>query len=138
MMLSGNRNGATSALYWTARRRMSERTLAGVIFFLKGHNRLRLALGGVVHKSIRRNKPAFPQLFEMSLPAEKYGTYYEHRAGRYAADFWINRRKCTSSKKIVSRKVPTERCTGPQDVYYNLHHNLCKYGSLRGTRHSGT
>ncbi|GFW67474.1 hypothetical protein TNCV_3391451 [Trichonephila clavipes] len=54
--------------------------------------------------------------FELSSPAQVYRTFYEHRASRYAPDLGIGRRKCTSSRKIVSQKVRTERFTGPQDV----------------------
>ncbi|GFT86787.1 hypothetical protein TNCV_4163671, partial [Trichonephila clavipes] len=40
-----------------------------------------------------------------------YGTFYESRAGRYAPDLRIGRRKCTSSRKIVSRETPrTAEC----------------------------
>ncbi|GFT03065.1 transposable element Tc1 transposase [Trichonephila clavipes] len=70
-----------------------------------GRKRLRSALGGVVLKSI-----ALLQSFELPSLAEEYGILYKHRAGRYAPDLQIGRRKCTSSRKIVSRKVPIGRC----------------------------
>ncbi|GFV27503.1 hypothetical protein TNCV_2540411 [Trichonephila clavipes] len=43
--------------------------------------RLRSKLGVVVYKSIRRNKPALLQSFELSPPTKEHGTFYEHQAG---------------------------------------------------------
>ncbi|GFY30946.1 hypothetical protein TNCV_1629201 [Trichonephila clavipes] len=39
-----------------------------------GRKRLRLALGGVVHKNIGRNRPVLPQSFELSSPTEQTAT----------------------------------------------------------------
>ncbi|GFV69398.1 hypothetical protein TNCV_2778131 [Trichonephila clavipes] len=77
-----------------------------------GRKRLRL-----VYKSIRRNIPLLPQSFELASPAEWYGTFYEHRADKYASDLRIDRQKCTSNRQIVLQKIPSERCTGPPAVY---------------------
>ncbi|GFV34016.1 hypothetical protein TNCV_2614141 [Trichonephila clavipes] len=66
------------------------------------------SLSGVVHKSIGGNRPSLPQSFGLPLPTEEYGTFYEDRAGRYASDLRIGRRKFTSNRKIASRKAPTE------------------------------
>ncbi|GFX15650.1 hypothetical protein TNCV_2131361 [Trichonephila clavipes] len=66
----------------------------------------RPALGGVAHKSIGENRPALPQSFELSLPAEEYGTFYKHQAGRYASDLRIGRRKCSSSRKLYCERKP--------------------------------
>ncbi|GFX95944.1 DUF4817 domain-containing protein [Trichonephila clavipes] len=70
---------------------------------------------------------------------------YEHIAGRYVPDLWIGRRKYTNSGKIVSRKVPTKRCTGPSDAS-NLHHNclsktqvhICQLGVRNTVPYSST
>ncbi|GFX30608.1 hypothetical protein TNCV_4861321 [Trichonephila clavipes] len=59
---------------------------------------------------------SMPDRVAMSSPTEQYGTFYEHQASRYAPDLRILRRKCMRSRKIVSRKVPTERYTEPPDV----------------------
>ncbi|GFX69118.1 hypothetical protein TNCV_4946171 [Trichonephila clavipes] len=93
-----------------------------------GWKNFRSAPGGVVHKSIGENRPALVQSFAQSSPTEQCRTVYEYRVGRNAPDLRLGGRKCTSSRKIVPRKVPTERCTRC--------HNLCEYGSLRCNRHS--
>ncbi|GFT44724.1 hypothetical protein TNCV_2845141 [Trichonephila clavipes] len=36
--------------------------------------------------SIRRNRPALLQSFELSSPTKECGTFYEHRTGRYAPE----------------------------------------------------
>ncbi|GFT03091.1 uncharacterized protein TNCV_1361601 [Trichonephila clavipes] len=69
-----------------------------------GRKRLHSTLGGIVHKSIGANRPASPQSFELPSPTEEYGMFYKHQAGRYKPDLRNGRRKCTSSRKIVSRK----------------------------------
>ncbi|GFW10200.1 hypothetical protein TNCV_1849171 [Trichonephila clavipes] len=66
-----------------------------------GRKRLCSMLGGVVHKSIVGNIPTLPHTFEVSSPAEQYGTSYEHRAGRNTPDLRIGRRKCTNRKSIA-------------------------------------
>ncbi|GFU57539.1 hypothetical protein TNCV_3637021 [Trichonephila clavipes] len=63
-----------------------------------------LAIGDVVLKNIFRNRRALPQSFELSTSAEKYGTFYKHRAARYAPDLRIDRRNCKCIRKVVSRK----------------------------------
>ncbi|GFY35294.1 hypothetical protein TNCV_796501 [Trichonephila clavipes] len=55
-----------------------------------GQKHLRSVLGGIVQNSTGVSKPALPQSFEWSSPAEEYGTFYEHKAGRYAHDLWID------------------------------------------------
>ncbi|GFX84115.1 hypothetical protein TNCV_4859231 [Trichonephila clavipes] len=82
-----------------------------------GRKRLRSAPGGIVHKCIQSNRPILPQSYKLLSPAEDYGTFYKHRAGRYAYDLWIGRRKCTSSRNIVLRKVPTDKYTGLSDIF---------------------
>ncbi|GFV53800.1 hypothetical protein TNCV_1592231 [Trichonephila clavipes] len=54
----------------------------------------------------------------------------QHRAGRYAPDLCIGRRKCTSSRKIVSRKVHREihQTAGCSLIF------VCEHGPLQGTR----
>ncbi|GFV96736.1 uncharacterized protein TNCV_3388291 [Trichonephila clavipes] len=87
-------------------------------------------LGGFVHKGIGGDRPALPLSFELCLSAEEYGTFNEHRAGKYAPPLRMGRRKCPSSKKIVSQKAPFERYTGSHLMFTNLHPNLSEYGSL--------
>ncbi|GFX54394.1 hypothetical protein TNCV_3824931 [Trichonephila clavipes] len=51
------------------------------------------------------------------MPSQKYGMFYEYRSRRYAPDLWIFRREYMSSRKIVSRKISTERRTRLPDVH---------------------
>ncbi|PRD25737.1 UNVERIFIED_CONTAM: Gonadotropin-releasing hormone receptor [Trichonephila clavipes] len=90
----------------------------------------RLVLGGVVHKSIGRNIPALPQSFELSSTVEEYGTFYESRAGIYASDLRITRRKYMSSTKIDCIVKGTSRDAPDRMMFTNLHHNFCEYGAL--------
>ncbi|GFX15433.1 hypothetical protein TNCV_3303621 [Trichonephila clavipes] len=83
---------------------------------IPGRKRLRSVLDGFVCKSSVGNRPASPQSFKLSLPAEQYGMFYVPRVDRYSFDLQIGRRKCSSSKKIVWGKVPPERCNGPPDA----------------------
>ncbi|GFW48456.1 transposable element Tc3 transposase [Trichonephila clavipes] len=98
-----------------------------------GRKRLRSALGGIVHKKIEGNKPVLPQSFKLSSPAEQQDMFYEHRAGRYTPDLRNGRRKCKSSRKIVSRNVCTERRTEKPNV--TMHHYENEYASLRDNIH---
>ncbi|GFU19098.1 hypothetical protein TNCV_4132181 [Trichonephila clavipes] len=78
-----------------------------------GRKRLRSVLGGLIHKTIGGNNylshPALPQSFELASSSEQYRTFYEHRSGRHAPNLWISRNKWTSTRKVVSLKVTTER-----------------------------
>ncbi|GFV87577.1 hypothetical protein TNCV_3282151 [Trichonephila clavipes] len=76
----------------------------------------RSALGVVVHKSDGGNRPASPQSFKLASTADEHGMFYKHRAGTYAPDLRISRRKYTSSMKLAPQKILTKRYTGPLHV----------------------
>ncbi|GFT78564.1 hypothetical protein TNCV_3662521 [Trichonephila clavipes] len=59
---------------------------------------------------------------------------YEHRAGGYAPYLRMGRKKCTSSRKVVSQKVLTKICTEPPDVTI-LHHYLNECGLIQSNTH---
>ncbi|GFV26405.1 hypothetical protein TNCV_5087181 [Trichonephila clavipes] len=46
-------------------------------------------------------------------PQRSMEQFYKHLGGRYAPDLCIGRRKSTISRKIETRKIPTERCARP-------------------------
>ncbi|GFV96817.1 hypothetical protein TNCV_4350301 [Trichonephila clavipes] len=71
---------------WPACWEVGDITRIQICIATHGWKRLRSALGGVVHKSIRGNRPTLPQFFELSPHSEENGTVFEQPAGRYASD----------------------------------------------------
>ncbi|GFV92045.1 hypothetical protein TNCV_1894811 [Trichonephila clavipes] len=56
-------------------------------------------------------------------PERSMEQFYEQLAAIYAPDLRIDRRKCSSSRKVASRKVP-QKYTPIHPMFANPHHNL--------------
>ncbi|GFW01520.1 hypothetical protein TNCV_5137031 [Trichonephila clavipes] len=109
---------APRSLGQTLRRDRWHHTRIQICIATLGRKCLRSALGVVAYKSIRGNKTELPLSCTLSSTSEECGKCTG--AGRYARDFRIGGRKYTNSRKVVSRKVPTE---GAPDrwIFTNLH-----------------
>ncbi|GFY27405.1 hypothetical protein TNCV_2070251 [Trichonephila clavipes] len=93
-----------------------------------GRKRLRLALGGVVLKRTRENRPALPQSFELSSYAEKTGISI--KAGSSFVTPAVSSKDIYEKQKDCFVKVNPRRDAPNFRKLINFHLNLWEYGSL--------
>ncbi|GFW28170.1 hypothetical protein TNCV_4499001 [Trichonephila clavipes] len=126
-----------SQYYWDKLHgKVGEITNIQIYIAIHGRKLFRSALGGIVLKSVGRNKPTLPQSLELSSPAEKYETFYEHREGRDAPDLsGLTEGNVRSAERLYLERYPQKDAPDPR-MFTNFHHYLSEYSSLRGNRHS--